>query len=52
MANISFHALTASIKADSSSPIKNKVRYLRTYEHPVVLPHVLHFMQVPLRTSV
>jgi hypothetical protein len=22
------------------------------YEHPVVLPHVSHFMQVPLRTSV
>jgi hypothetical protein len=24
----------------------------RTYEHPVVDPHVSHFMQVPLRTSV
>jgi hypothetical protein len=23
-----------------------------THEHPVVLPHVSHFMQVPLRTSV
>jgi len=23
-----------------------------TYEHPVVLPQVSHFMQVPLRTSV
>jgi len=22
------------------------------HEHPVVLPHVSHFMQVPLRTSV
>ena len=22
------------------------------YEHPVVLPHVSHFMQVPLRTKV
>jgi hypothetical protein len=22
------------------------------HEHPVVLPHVLHFMQVPLRTKV
>jgi len=22
------------------------------YEHPVVLPHVSHFMQVPFRTSV
>ena len=24
----------------------------RAYEHPVVLPHVSHFMQVPLRTRV
>ena len=24
----------------------------RAHEHPVVLPHVSHFMQVPLRTSV
>src|ERR1044072_3029956 len=24
----------------------------RFYEHPVVLPHVSHFMQVPLRTRV
>ena len=23
-----------------------------SYEHPVVLPHVSHFMQVPFRTSV
>lgn len=23
-----------------------------SYEHPLVLPHVLHFMHVPLRTSV
>jgi hypothetical protein len=25
---------------------------LLDHEHPVVLPHVSHFMQVPLRTSV
>jgi hypothetical protein len=25
---------------------------LVVHEHPVVLPHVSHFMQVPLRTSV
>ena len=25
---------------------------LMDHEHPVVLPHVSHFMQVPLRTSV
>jgi hypothetical protein len=27
-------------------------RDLTPYEHPVVLPHVSHFMQVPFRTSV
>ena len=26
--------------------------FMRYHEHPVVLPHVSHFMQVPLRTSV
>jgi hypothetical protein len=26
-------------------------RRLQNHEHPVVLPHVSHFMQVPLRTS-
>lgn len=29
----------------------NDERY-GAYEHPVVLPHVSHFMQVPFRTSV
>jgi hypothetical protein len=24
----------------------------KSHEHPVVLPHVSHFMQVPFRTSV
>ena len=30
----------------------DQVRLVDVYEHPVVLPHVSHFMQVPLRTSV
>ena len=34
------------------SPRRGDDQLVQTHEHPVVLPHVSHFMQVPFRTRV
>ncbi len=42
-------------RGNRSNSFVETIRNIRSgysYEHPVVLPHVSHFMQVPFRTSV
>ena len=47
-----FAELLALSLATSSYFAMMSVLIVCLHEHPVVLPHVSHFMQVPLRTSV
>lgn len=41
-----------NLKFLSSNVVTPLVIYMGTQLHPLVAPQVLHFMQVPLRTSV
>src|SRR5271166_6472532 len=43
--------LAANFNRDHS-PELLEAAFRRSHEHPVVLPHVSHFMHVPFRTSV